>query len=239
MTALVPDLPKTEIAIVEMTNAFRAENKLGAVTSNPKLAAAARAYAQFLARSDLFSHTADGRQPADRIKSAGYTYCSIGENLALNLDSRGFETKQLAREAVEGWKGSPPHRKTMLERAVTEIGVGIAKSSREEKYLSVQLFGRPDSLKYEFRIDNLSKATVTYAFGSQTQELKPGTAVRHTACLPGAIEVTGAKAANGKPIAITGRYEARNGDHYSIRPAANGTSVTIEVKRSEGQAEAR
>lgn len=233
MTALVPDLPKTEIAIVEMTNAFRAENKLGAVTPNAKLAAAARVYAQFLAKSDLFSHTADGRQPADRIKSAGYTYCSVGENLALNLDSRGFETRQLAREAVEGWKGSPPHRKTMLEPAVTEIGVGIAKSTREEKYLSVQLFGRPDSLKYEFRIDNLSAATVAYKFGSEALELKPSTAVRHTACLPGTIEITGGKSANGKPIAITGRYEARNGDHYSIRPAAGGTGVTIEVKPAE------
>lgn len=30
----LPDLPQTEIAIVALTNAFRQENKLGAVTPN-------------------------------------------------------------------------------------------------------------------------------------------------------------------------------------------------------------
>ena len=42
MPAIVPDVPTVEIAIVEMTNAFRAENKLGEVKPNAVLAAAAK-----------------------------------------------------------------------------------------------------------------------------------------------------------------------------------------------------
>ena len=109
----LPDLPQTEIAIVEMTNAFRKENKLGEVKPNTALAAAARAFADYLAKTGKFAHEADGREPAARAEQ-GYRYCLVAENLALNLDSRGFETRQLARDAVEGWKDSPGHRANLL-----------------------------------------------------------------------------------------------------------------------------
>ena len=102
--ATLPDLPQTELAILEMTNAFRRENRLGELKQNPALTAAARAFGAYLARTGLFAHEADGRQPAQRAEAAGYRYCLIAENLAMNLDSRGFETKGLAREAVEGWR---------------------------------------------------------------------------------------------------------------------------------------
>ena len=60
MAALVPDLPKVELQIVEMTNQVRREQNLNALRINAMLAKAARAYAERLARSGQFSHTADG-----------------------------------------------------------------------------------------------------------------------------------------------------------------------------------
>ena len=60
---MLPDLPQTEIAIVEMTNAFRKDNKLGALKPNAALTAAARAFADYLGRSGKFAHEADGRRP--------------------------------------------------------------------------------------------------------------------------------------------------------------------------------
>ena len=129
MSVLTPDIPKVEMAIVEMTNAYRAKKSLAAVTVNPQLTNAARAYAQYLARTDKFSHEADGRQVSDRAKTAGYSYCSIAENLALNQDSRGFETRQLALQMVEGWLNSPGHLKNIVAPHATEIGVGVAKAS--------------------------------------------------------------------------------------------------------------
>src|SRR5262249_31223118 len=143
----------TEVAIVEMTNAFRKENRLGDVKPNATLAAAARAFAEYLAKSGKFAHEADGREPQQRAEAQGYHYCLIAENLATNLNSRGFESRQLAREAVEGWKASPGHRANMLQSGVTEIGVAVARApDKDPKFISVQLFGRPESLKVKFSI---------------------------------------------------------------------------------------
>src|SRR6185436_10673336 len=126
---MLPDLPQTEIAIVEMTNAFRKENRLGALKPNAVLAAAARAFAQYLAKSGKFAHEADGREPQQRAEAQGYRYCLVAENLAMNLDSRGFESRQLASEAIEGWKESPGHRANMLQAGVTEIGVAVVEAT--------------------------------------------------------------------------------------------------------------
>jgi len=160
----LPDLPQTEIAIVEMTNAFRKDNKLAALKPNAALAAAARAFADYLGKSGKFAHEADGRQPAQRAEAQGYRYCTVAENLALNLDSRGFETKELARNAVEGWKASPGHRANMLRPHVTEIGVAVVRApDRDPKFISVQLFGRPDSLKVTFRTAREPRCATSWA----------------------------------------------------------------------------
>ena len=162
----LPDLPQTEIAIVEMTNAFRKENKLGEVKPNAALTAAARAFAQYLAKTGKFAHEADGREPAERATEQGYRYCLVAENLALNLDSRGFETRQLAGHVLTGWKESPGHRANLLQVAVTEIGVAVARApDRDPKFISVQLFGRPEALKVTFRIENRSGVAGALSLG--------------------------------------------------------------------------
>lgn len=227
MAALTPDIPQVEIAIVEMTNAFRAEQKLAPVKPDPKLAAAARRYAEFLAISDLFSHTADGRQHSDRARQAGYEYCHVSENLSLNLDSRGFATRQLANDAVEGWKKSPGHRRNLVAPHVTEIGVGVAKAKGAEKYISVQLFGRPQALKYEFKIQNGLTEAVTYRFGGETHEIRPRNVVTHMACQPDTLVFERAGSAlTGR--ALKGSYETRDGDLYTLKTAPGG-GVAIDL----------
>jgi hypothetical protein len=125
---VLPDLPAAEAAIVEMTNAFRAEHRLSPVRQNPQLAAAARAYARKLTGYEGLSHTADGTTPAQRIRGAGYRYCQVGENLASILDTRGFTADEYAKRAVEGWENSPGHRKNMLLPFVTETGVAVVRA---------------------------------------------------------------------------------------------------------------
>ena len=73
MPALTPDIPQVERQVIDMTNAFRKEMRLGPLVTNAKLAAAARAYGAYLARNGAFSHTADGREPSDRAEAAGMT----------------------------------------------------------------------------------------------------------------------------------------------------------------------
>jgi hypothetical protein len=221
MSPATPDLPRTEIAIVELTNAFRKEMKLGEVRPSPELARAARTYAEFLARTGLFSHSADGRQPADRVKAAGYAYCLVAENLAMNLDSHGFDTRRLAKTAVEGWKDSPGHRKNMLAEHATEIGVAIAKGKGEERYFSVQLFARPQALKYTFKVTNGSALPVRYSYGGETLDIGPRMIMTHTACTPGELvfERAGAK---GDGRTLSGRYRTRDGDHFLLRLDRDG-----------------
>jgi hypothetical protein len=229
MTPVTPDLAKTEIAIIEMTNAFRAEHRLSPVKGNTVLTAAAKAYAEYLARTGKFAHEADGRQPADRAKAAGYSYCIVAENLAMNLDSRGFETRSLASGAVEGWKGSPPHRAAMLAPHVTEIGVGIARATAEKdpKYISVQLFGRPASLRYKFKVENHAGVDVRYTFANAQQSLPANAFVAHTACTPGDIAFEGAE-----PVS---QFTARDGAIFAIRRGGNGI-LRVEMNAAAARA---
>ena len=196
---LTPDLPKVEIAIVEMTNVFRKEQALGSVKPEPTLTRTAREYARFLAAATVFSHEADGRRPADRIKAAGYAACGSAENLAWMLDSRGFETRDLALRMVEGWKGSPPHRKNLLMTGATETGVAIAKVTGAEKYMAVQLLARPQSLQYGFRIENGSGRAVGYTLGGKAEDLPANGVVRYTLCEAATLTFGGVRAC-GDPL---------------------------------------
>jgi cysteine-rich secretory family protein len=220
----LPDLPQTEIAIVEMTNAFRKENKLGALTPNRALAAAARAFATYLGKSGKFAHEADGRKPAERAEAQGYRYCTVAENLALNLDSRGFETQQLARSAVEGWKASPGHRANMLQPYVTEIGVAVVRApDPDPKFISVQLFGRPESLKVEFSVVNRAGAPVHYQLGEDNITLPVHTIATYTRCDPD--KLTFEKTSPGaQPFA------PRNGDRFVVTAKDQGVEVGLERK---------
>jgi hypothetical protein len=49
------------------------------------------------------------------------------------------------------------------------------------------MFGRPESLKYEFKIQNGLTETVTYSFGGDTHEIRPRNVITHVACQPDPI----------------------------------------------------
>lgn len=227
----IPDLARTEAAIIQLTNEFRRTERLAPVVRNAALDQAARLFAAYLAKTGRFAHEADGRQPADRVKASGYQYCTVAENLASNLDSRGYTAEKLSGEAIEGWKNSPGHRKNMLLATVTEIGVGVARApDADPKFLSVQLFGRPASLMFQFQVANRSVSPVTYSFGGKSQDLEPRVTATHQACEPGEIRferagswLTGTK--------IDGRYPAAGGALYVITSGADGRiSVGLERK---------
>lgn len=221
--ATLPDLPQTEIAIVEMTNAFRRENNLAALAPNATLAMAARAFADYLRRSGKFTHEADGRHPWDRAEAQGYRSCLVAENLALNLDSVGFETLQLARDAVEGWKNSPGHRANMLLPNATEIGVAVVRApDTHPKFISVQLFGRPEALKVEFSIVNRTGTPIRYQLGEEKATLPARGIVTHARCDPDKLTFE-----TGRSDAET--YEPRTGDNFIVH--SEGGRTVIEVER--------
>lgn len=224
----LPDVARTEAAIIELTNAFRRSERLTDVRPNAELTLAAKLFAEYLAKTGRFAHEADGRQPADRVKASGYRYCIVSENLASNLDSRGFTTSGLAVQAVEGWKNSPGHRKNMVEPHVTEIGVGVARApTADPKFISVQLFGRPETLKYQFRIENRATVSVRYSALGTAYTIDPRVISTHSACRPGdiAFERAGNVLTGTK---LDSRFTARDGAVYSIVDAGNGR-IRIDV----------
>jgi hypothetical protein len=219
------DTPAAEAAIVELTNEFRRANKLSRLATNPQLTAAAKAYARMLADRGEFSHTANGTTIESRTVATGYGSCQIAENLAKLMDSRGFIARDYAKQTVQGWENSPGHRKNMLLPHLTEIGVAVARApARNPTYVAVQVFGRPMSLKYQFKIRNASGLTVTYDFGGSSHDIEPRYTVTHTACMPSTVSF-GAGA----------RYQARNGDVYTLKPRSGG-GVTVEVAPRPQQA---
>jgi hypothetical protein len=74
----------------------------------------------------------------------------------------------------------------------------------------VQLFGRPKSLAYEFRIRNTSTETLTYSFGGETHRLEPRVTVTHSACDPGKIQFASPGSWLFAGTSIGGAFEAKD-----------------------------
>jgi hypothetical protein len=227
MAALLADIPKVEMAILEITNTVRLEAKLAALTVNPQLTVAARAYAALLAKSGQFSHDADGTL-ADRVDRAGYRHCAIAENLASHQDSRGFEPRALAKSAMEGWLNSPGHRTNLMSPVTTEIGVAVAKAAdAAPKYLLVQVFGRPDSLSLTFQVSNAAEQAVQYAFDGKSHNLPPHMAVTHRECLGGPLAFSSTAAKS-----FGGRFDAADGKSYVVKGTPSGLRVDVTERQT-------
>jgi uncharacterized protein YkwD len=227
--AAAPDLERVTQQIIEQTNQFRRAEGRGSVAVNAKLAATARDFAAFMARTDMYGHEADGRQPADRAKKHGYDYCLVAENIAYAFRSPGFTTEELAKQFVTGWQNSPGHRKNMLDPDVTETAVVIARSETTGYYYAVQLFGRPRSASIEFRIINRAGVAVRYAVEDRDYDLPPNVTMTHQLCRPEVVTFRWPSATDA-PAAPTVRPTA--GDQYTVVRGAGGG---FEVKRMDGK----
>ena len=191
-----PDLAQVERSIVKRTNDFRAEQRLSRVEANAALDRAAQGFADYMARTDGYGHTADGRQPSERTTAAGYDHCLVSENISYQFSTGDFTTEDLARRYVEGWKASPGHRRNMLEPHVVHTAAAVARGPKSGRYYAVQLFGRPRASAVNFRVANAARATVAYRVDEKSFTLRAGQERIHTVCTP--PTVTFAEAANAE-----------------------------------------
>jgi uncharacterized protein YkwD len=221
-----PDMAKAEKLILASTNEFRKEHGRGELKTNPELTRAARYFADFMARTDKYGHTADGKQPWERASKYGYDYCIVAENIAYEFNDAGFTTTELARGFFEGWKESPEHRKNMLDRDLDEIGIAVAHSTDTGRYYAVQDFGRPKSRHITFKINNRTDTEVRYAVDGKSFTIKPQYTMTHEACRPPKLVLQLAGTADGKdePAADKGQVlHPANGASYVLRKDASGT----------------
>ncbi|MEZ6145375.1 MAG: CAP domain-containing protein [Planctomycetaceae bacterium] len=169
---------------MQQTNHFRKKHERETVDTDNTLQLTARNFASFMARTDRYGHQADGRSSAERAKAHDYPLCLIAENIAYFFATEGFKTEELARQAVDGWIDSPPHRENMLRKHVTETGVGVAQSEQTGVFYAVQLFGRPTSQAIRFQLKNDSGQSITYQLGNHSYSLPPSYTRTHQMCVP-------------------------------------------------------
>jgi hypothetical protein len=199
--ATAADLAEAERLIARRTNEFRAEQSLGRLEPNAALQFAAQAFADYMARTDRYGHTADGRQPSDRAESRGYEYCTVAENIAYQYSPESFSTEELARRFVQGWKDSPGHRRNMLNAHVVHMGVAVAHSARTGRFYGVQMFGRPRAASMEFGIANRARTQVRYRIGDEAFTLGAGQERVHTVCIPQEVAFVNAEGGPFRPTA--------------------------------------
>ncbi len=129
---------EAESEVLRETNKQRASGKLNALTMNTTLSEVARRYVKIVADKNVLSHDIGGESIPKRLNKAGYKYQKYGENLAAGKFS--------GIRAVEMWMGSSSHKKNIMNKDFTEIGIGVYKASNGEIFYC-QVFGKPQSTK--------------------------------------------------------------------------------------------
>lgn len=93
---------------------------------NKLLGGAAHRHSTDMVRNQYFAHNSlAGRKFDARIRSAGYlggaATWDVGENLGWGAGTNGSP-----RQRVKAWMASPTHRRVLLDRRFTQIGIAIA-----------------------------------------------------------------------------------------------------------------
>jgi uncharacterized YkwD family protein/spore coat assembly protein SafA len=124
-----------EQQVAQITNRYRAQNGLQAVTFDWQLARVARYKSVDMRDKGYFSHTSPTYgSPFTMIKNFGINYTRASENIAAG--------QRTPEEVVQAWMNSPGHRKNILDPNVTRIGVGYAKGGSYGHYWT-QMFIKP------------------------------------------------------------------------------------------------
>lgn len=108
-----------------------------ALTWNAQLASAAYGHSRDMADNDYFSHDSrDGRSMVDRINATGYTWSTIGENIAAGQGS--------VQTVISDWMASEGHCANLMNPRFTEFALTCARNSASQyRIYWTQNFGRP------------------------------------------------------------------------------------------------
>ncbi|HBS58442.1 MAG TPA: hypothetical protein DEA44_04165 [Firmicutes bacterium] len=109
-----------EKQLVDLINSERTKQGLTTLKSNNNVANVARAHSQDMLANNYFDHyNLQGSSPFTRLKNAGITYRTAGENIAINVSVPNTHT---------AFMNSAGHRANILSSDYTQVGVGIVHS---------------------------------------------------------------------------------------------------------------
>lgn len=149
--------------LTSLTNEKREASSAPLLKRNDFLQKAAQLKADDMAAGGYFAHVSpDGKSPWYWLDQVGYRYSYAGENLAVNF----FESV----DVVKAWMDSPAHRKNIIKKEFSEIGIGVASGIYEGKntVFVVQFFGRPVApvVEKEITVKNTTKIKPTIVLDS-------------------------------------------------------------------------
>ena len=102
--------------VLALINIEREERGLPRLIMDEKLAQAARAHAVDMSRRGYFAHTSpNGIGMSSRLRRAGASYTTAGENIARGQDS--------ASSVVHAWMNSQGHRRNILHSRYRKVGI--------------------------------------------------------------------------------------------------------------------
>lgn len=135
--APLADLDHVRAIGLATVNELRAEHGRPAVRAESHLDEAAQRHAEDMLRRGFYDHLdPEGSTPGQRARAAGYEgWRGVAENIA-----KGPFTPE---EVVHRWMNSSGHRRNILDRGATELGIGVAFGENEAGFeiLWVQVFG--------------------------------------------------------------------------------------------------
>ncbi|RNB81495.1 secretion protein [Brevibacillus nitrificans] len=119
-----------ERQILDLVNVARSRAQLPPLQWNEKAAEVARGHSRDMESNDFFDHVSatTGSDPFERLKQASISYRMAGENIAAGYPD--------AIEAHESWMNSPGHRKNVLEKGFTQLGVGVITDYYTQTFLT-------------------------------------------------------------------------------------------------------
>ncbi len=118
-----------EYQLFDVTNAARVTHGLPVLEWDDRVKQTARNHSADMARHAYFDHiNLKGKSPFDRMEEDGIRFMAAGENLAYGQFSSVF--------AHEGLMNSSGHRKNILSRDFSYLGVGVAFNGESQPYFT-------------------------------------------------------------------------------------------------------
>jgi uncharacterized YkwD family protein len=112
---------RTAMQVIQLTNNERRKHGLTPLTADRSLSRVAQTKANEMDHKHYFSHTSPSYgSPFDMMRDFGVTYRTAGENIAMG--------QRTAQQVVTSWMNSEGHRKNILNKNFTRIGVGYTAS---------------------------------------------------------------------------------------------------------------
>ncbi|WP_345241657.1 CAP domain-containing protein [Pontibacillus salipaludis] len=106
--------------VVELTNKERKKQGLPALKADAELRGVAQKKSEDMVKNDYFSHNSPRYgSPFEMMQNFGIDYKTAAENIAAG--------QQTPEKVVQQWMNSSGHRKNILNKNVTHIGIGIAE----------------------------------------------------------------------------------------------------------------